>query len=62
MKKFDIASILFGLLLSVIALYFMLRPSTATSAPVSTIPVVQVGDVVQITTSKGDRFQLKVVV
>ena len=44
MKKFDILSILFGLLLSVIALYFMLRPSTATSAPASAIPVVKVGN------------------
>ncbi|MEY3418830.1 MAG: hypothetical protein RJA46_601, partial [Pseudomonadota bacterium] len=44
MKKFDFLSILFGLLLSVIALYFMLRPSTATSAPKSTIPVVKVGN------------------
>ena len=44
MKKFDFLSILFGLLLSVIALYFMLRPSTATSAPSSTIPVVKVGN------------------
>ena len=44
MKKFDFLSILFGLLLSVIALYFMLRPSIATSAPSSTIPVVKVGN------------------
>ncbi len=33
MKKFDSLSILFGLLLSVIALYFMLRPSTAAALP-----------------------------
>ena len=45
MKKFDILPIIFGLLLSVIALYFMLRPSTATSAPVSSIPTVQVGNI-----------------
>ena len=45
MKKFDILPILFGVLLSVIALYFMLRPSTAASAPVSTIPAVKVGNV-----------------
>ncbi|MEY3225226.1 MAG: hypothetical protein RL565_1416, partial [Pseudomonadota bacterium] len=45
MKKFDLLPILFGLLLSVIAIYFMLRPSTATSAPASTIPVVKVGAV-----------------
>jgi len=45
MKKFDFLPIAFGLLLSVIALYFMLRPSTATGAPASTIPVVKVGNV-----------------
>ena len=45
MKKFDIASVLFGILLSVIALYFMLRPSTATSVPASTIAIVKVGNV-----------------
>ena len=44
MKKFDVTSILFGVLLSIIALYFMLRPSTATSAPVSTIPIVKIGN------------------
>lgn len=42
MKKFDILPILFGVLLSIIALYFMLRPSSAISAPASTIPVVKV--------------------
>ncbi len=45
MKKFDFLPIIFGLLLSVIALYFMLRSSTAHSAPVSTIPVIRVGNV-----------------
>lgn len=45
MKKFDILSILFGVLLSVIALYFMLRPATATSAPLSTVSVVKLGNV-----------------
>jgi sulfatase modifying factor 1 len=44
MKKFDFLSILFGFLLSLIALYFMLRPTAATSAPASTIPVVKVGN------------------
>ena len=44
MKKFDVTSILFGVLLSIIALYFMLRPSAATSAPPSTIPAVKVGN------------------
>ena len=44
MKKFDILSILFGILLSIIALYFMLRPSSAVGAPASTIPVVKVGN------------------
>ena len=43
MKKFDILSILFGLLLSVIAMYFMLRSSPARSATTSTIPVIKVG-------------------
>lgn len=46
MKKFDIFPVLFGVLLSLIALYFMLKPSTAVSAPPSTIPVVKVGNVV----------------
>ncbi len=45
MKKFDFSAILFGLLLSAIALYFMLRPSAATSAPASTVPVVKVGNI-----------------
>jgi hypothetical protein len=45
MKKFDIFPVLFGVLLSLIALYFMLKPSTAVSAPPSTIPVVKVGNV-----------------
>jgi formylglycine-generating enzyme required for sulfatase activity len=44
MKKFDILPILFSVLLSVIALYFMLRSSTETSAPVSTISTVKVGN------------------
>ena len=44
MKKFDILPIIFGVLLSIIALYFMLRPSTALSAPVSTIPIVKIGN------------------
>ena len=44
MKKFDLLTILFGLLLSAIAAYFMMRPSTANSAPISTIPVVQIGN------------------
>ena len=46
MKKFDIYQILFGLVLSVIALYFMLRPSSSQSAPSSTIPTVQIGNLV----------------
>lgn len=44
MKKFDILQIIFGVLLSVIALYFMLRPSAANSAPASTIPLVKIGN------------------
>ena len=42
MKKFDIYQILFGLVLSLIALYFMLRPSTSHSAPKSSIPTIQI--------------------
>ena len=45
MKKFDILPILFGLALSAIAVYFMLRSAPANSAPASTIPVVKVGSV-----------------
>jgi len=44
MKKFDTTAILFGLLLSAVALYFMLRPATSQSAPSSTISTVQIGD------------------
>ena len=44
MKKFDILPVLFGILLSIIALYFMLRPSSAVSAPASSIPVVKAGN------------------
>lgn len=44
MKKFDILPILFGIVLSIIAGYFMLRSSPASSAPPSTIPVVKVGN------------------
>jgi len=46
MKKFDIYQIIFGLVLSVIALYFMLRPSSTQSAPNSSIQTVQVGNVI----------------
>lgn len=44
MKKFDILPILFGVVLSIIAGYFMLRSAPADSAPVSTIPTVKVGN------------------
>lgn len=44
MKKFDNLSIVFGLMLSVIALYFILRSSPVVSAPISTIPVIKVGN------------------
>jgi hypothetical protein len=44
MKKFDTLPILFGLLLSVIAAYLMLRPATSQSAPNPTILAVQIGD------------------
>ncbi|MEI7432340.1 MAG: hypothetical protein WCL27_17980 [Betaproteobacteria bacterium] len=43
MKKFDIFPIIFGVLLSVVALYFMLRFAPSQSAPASTIPAVQIG-------------------
>ena len=46
MKKFDIYQILFGLLLSVIALYFMLRPTPGNSAPNSPVPTVQIGNLI----------------
>jgi len=46
MKKFDISTILFGLLLSAIALYFMLRSAPSHSAPASTIPTVQIGNLI----------------
>jgi formylglycine-generating enzyme required for sulfatase activity len=44
MKKFDITSILFGLLLSAIALYFMLRPTASQATPSSSIATVQIGN------------------
>ena len=46
MKKFDIYQIIFGLVLSVIALYFMLKPSSGQSALNSSIPTVQIGNVI----------------
>ncbi len=46
MKKFDIFPVLFGLLLTAIAAYFMLRSSPAESAPTSSIPTVQVGNLI----------------
>ena len=46
MKKFDFYQILFGILLSAIVVYFMLRPSASQSAPIYSIPTVQVGNVI----------------
>jgi hypothetical protein len=46
MKKFDFTAILFGLLLTAIAVYFMLRPSSSQSAPASSIPKVQIGNLI----------------
>ena len=46
MKKFDISTILFGVLLSIVALYFMLRSAPSQSAPSSTIPTVQIGNLI----------------
>ena len=44
MKKFDIVSIFFGLILTAIAAYFMLRSSPSQSAPATSIPTVQIGN------------------
>ena len=46
MKKFDFTAILFGLLLTAIAAYFMLRPATSLSSPASSIPTVQIGNLI----------------
>ena len=46
MKKFDFYQILFGILLTVIAAYFMLRPSQGQSAPSSSIPTIQIGNLI----------------
>jgi sulfatase modifying factor 1 len=46
MKKFDFYQILFGILLSAIALYFLLRPSASQSTPLSSIPTMQIGNFV----------------
>ena len=46
MKKVDIYQIIFGLILTIVALYFMLRPSSGSAAPVSNIPIVSIGNVV----------------
>ncbi|WP_114662177.1 hypothetical protein [Polynucleobacter necessarius] len=46
MKKFDIYQILFGILLSAISLYLLLRPSTSQSAPPSSIPTTPIGNLV----------------
>lgn len=46
MKKFDIFPIIFGVLLSVIALYFMLRPTASQAAPISTIPTITISNTV----------------
>jgi formylglycine-generating enzyme required for sulfatase activity len=46
MKKFDISTILFGVLLSAIAVYFILRSAPSQSAPSSTIPTVQIGNLI----------------
>ena len=46
MKKFDFTAILFGLLLSAIAAYFLLRSPPSQSAPSSSIPTVQIGNLI----------------
>jgi formylglycine-generating enzyme required for sulfatase activity len=44
MKKFDFSAFIFGVLLSAIALYFMLRSTPSQSAPASSISSVQIGN------------------
>ncbi len=44
LKKFDIYQIIFGLVLSLVALYFMLRSAPTQAAPKSSIPTIQVND------------------
>ena len=44
MKKFDFSTILFGILLSIIALYFMLRSAPSQSSPVLSMSSVQIND------------------
>ena len=46
MKRFDIYQVLFGILLTFIAAYFMLRPSAGQSAPVSSIATTQIGNLI----------------
>lgn len=46
MKRFDIYQVLFGILLTVIAAYFMLRPSASQSAPASSIATTQIGNLI----------------
>ncbi len=46
MKKFDFYQILFGILLSAIALYLLLRPSASQGTPLSSIPTMQIGNFV----------------
>jgi formylglycine-generating enzyme required for sulfatase activity len=44
MKKFDLYQIAFGIALTVIAAYFMLKATPSQSAPNSSIPTVQIGN------------------
>jgi sulfatase modifying factor 1 len=46
MKKFDKYQILFSLLLPAIAASFILRPTSSQSAPSSSIPSAQVGNLI----------------
>ncbi|QWE01770.1 SUMF1/EgtB/PvdO family nonheme iron enzyme [Polynucleobacter sp. JS-JIR-II-b4] len=46
MKKFDVFPIIFGVLLSFVASYFMLRSTLSQGASISTIPTVQIGNLI----------------
>ena len=46
MKKIDFPSIAFGLILLLVAGYLMLKPAASESAPASSIPKVQIGNLI----------------
>lgn len=45
-KRVDIYQIIFGLALSIVALYFMLRPSSTSAGPIATVPGISIGNLV----------------